>query len=387
MRREWSVLAAAFLATAAPAGAQDAPNANAANDAAYQNADDYDLDLFSPPGPALLSLDIASRRASAPSTPKDVGYDIGSASGPDGDQYGLALSVMPYWLGARRITLEDYRNNTNALTRIFARSEWSAGGSYISADGDHAWRLGFAMETQLLDAQDHRFDRGAFQCLHEAWNRTRRGEHETAVTDIAKALAENPDMTDEDLLALQQQALSGGAGAGAFDDARRACEDASAARLLAKPSWLIGAGVGLRSDQNRFAGFSYDGVSTWTQYRQPVTKNGRFAFFAVARGDFGRAFDIGLATPVKADAWEAGGGASLQTTRFRLDLSATYDRRNYDGAKNDNFIRYAAIADIKIVRGLWLEGSVGYIDNSLYSSGAFGGVSVKFDFSDFRRAF
>ncbi|HXI87106.1 MAG TPA: hypothetical protein VNH64_06580, partial [Parvularculaceae bacterium] len=93
MRRALFPVAAALMAMAAPAIAQDGAAPPPGGEDAYQNADDYELDLFAQPGPALLSLDVASRRAAAPSTPHDVGYDIGSISGPDGDQYGVALSV------------------------------------------------------------------------------------------------------------------------------------------------------------------------------------------------------------------------------------------------------------------------------------------------------
>jgi hypothetical protein len=391
MRRTGILIIGALVATVLPAAAQDAPAPaldGVDGEAEYQKADDYDLDLFAQPGPALLSLDVATRRAAAPSTPKDFGYDIGSVGGPDGDQYGLAMSVSPYWIGDRRITLEEYRNDTSEFERIYARSEVSLGGSYISADGAHAWRLAAAAQTQLLDRQDHRYDRAAFDCLHEAWNRLRRGAHERTIQDIARALAEEPSVSEETLLEMQESALAGSAGADAFEAARRQCQDESAARLIAKASWLVGAGVGLRSDQNRFAGFDYDGASAWTQYRQPLTDNGRFALFAIARGDWGRAFDIGMPAPVKARAYEAGGGLAWQTTRFRIDVSASYNRRDYRGAvADDDFIRYAAVADIRLRRGIWLEGSVGFIDQSIYSDGAFGGAALKIDWSDFRRMF
>lgn len=383
-----AALFAVFFSPAAALAQGAAPDNSAAGDQQdYQNADDYDLDLFAQPGAALLSLDVAPRRASAPATPQDFGYDIGSASGPDGHQIGFAISVSPYWIGDRRLTLEQYRNDASAAERIFARSEISLGGAYIDADDAHAWRFAVAGETQLLDAQDHRYDRAAFACLHDAWNRLRRGEHESAISDIGKALGENPDLSEDELLKMQQRALEGAPGGDAFDAARRQCQDESAARLIARPSWLLGAGAGMRSDQNRFGGFDYDGVSVWTHFRQPLTDDGRFAVFAIARGDIDRVFDIGAAAPVKADAWEAGGGAALQTTRFRVDLSAAYNRRNFRALADDDFIRYAAVADLRVLRGVWLEGNIGYVDRSLYSNGVFGGLTVKIDWSDFRRRF
>lgn len=354
----------------------------------YQSADNYELDLFAQPGPALVSLDVASRRAAAPSTPSDFGYDLSSVSGPDGDQIGLGISASPYWIGDRRITLEEYRNDTGHLERIYARSQISLAGSFIDADNAHAWRLGAAAQTQLLDRQDYRYDRAAFECLHGAWDRLRRGEHETTIQDLARALAEDPDIDDEQLLDLQQSGLEGSEGGDDFGTARRHCQNESAARLLGKASWLVGAGVGLRSDQNRFSGFDYDGVSAWTSYRQPLTADGRFALFAIARGDWDRAFDIGFNAPIKADAYEGGGGAALQTTYFRIDLSASFNHREFRGAVvDDDFIRYAAVADLRIRQGVWLEGSIGFVDQSIFSDGTFGGLSLKVDWGDFIRRF
>lgn len=376
---------AAMLASG-PAFALQAADSASESEADYQNADDYDLDLFAPPGPAMQSLEVATRRASAPATPSDFGYDIGSISGPDGDQYGLAISASPYWFGSRRITLEEYRNDTSEIERIYARSQISLGGSFIDADGGHAWRLAAAAQTQLLDRQDHRYDRAAFECLHEAWNRLRRGTHERTIQDLAAALAEDPETSGEALLEMQQSALEDAGDAGGFENARSNCQDESAERLIAKASWLVGAGVGLRSDQNRFSGFDYDGVSAWTHYRQPLTADGRYALFAMARGDLDRAFDIGFAAPVKADAYEAGGGAAWQTTRFRVDLSASFNRREFRRpVGDDDFIRYAAVADVRLRQGLWLEGSIGFIDGSRFSDGAFGGATLKIDWGDFKR--
>lgn len=380
-----SVFCAGFLFVA---GAAAETGAGDVIEVEYQNADDYDLDLFAPPGPAMSTLELAPRRAAAPSTPKDFGYDIGSLSGPDASQYGFAISASPYWIGARNITLEEYRKQTSAVERVFARAQASLGGAYIDADVGHAWRFAAAVETQLLDRQDHRFDRAAFDCLHAAWERHRRAEHESAIADIAGALAAEPDVSDEALLEMQARALEGAPGAEGFEAARRQCQDESAARLLGEASWLIGAGVGLRSEQNRFSGFDYDGVSAWTHYRQPLTGDGRFALFAIARGDWERLFDIGLSAPVEADAWEAGGGAALQTTRFRVDLSAAYNERDFRGMiGDDDFIRYSAVADLRLLRGVWLGASIGLVEGSLYSDGVFGGVSVKIDWGDFRRRF
>lgn len=362
--RIFSTLAALCALLPVAASAQEPSQAD------FENADKYDFDLFSATGPALVSLDAAARRASAPAARSEFSIDTGDGKFAAGNRIGAAFSVMPYWVGDRRLTLQQYREETGTFERIFARAQASAGIARIAFDGEHAWRFAAAMQTELLDAQDHRYDRAAYACLHEAWDRLQRGQHETLAQELARAFAEDEDA---DLEALQEEGLKV-MGSGDYERARKQCRDEGVQRLLGKPSWLVGAGVGWRSDPGAFGGFSYDGASAWTQYRQPLSADGRFAVFAFARGDLGRRVDLGAAAPIEADSYEAGGGGAFQSPHFRLDLSAAYNRRDFDGAlAGDDFIRYSATADIRLLEGLWLEAFIGANDGSRYSDGVFGG--------------
>lgn len=371
MRR--AVLAALVLMTA-PADAQE-------TERDYENADRYDLDLFGPTGPALVSLDVTARRASAPATPNDFDLDSGDAKFPGANRIGASASFSPYWIGERRITLSEYRNDTGALERILARSQLSAGLARVSNGDVHAWRFGAAAQTQLLDAQDHRYDREAYECLHDTWNRTQRRQHESLAQQLAEAFAEDEDA---DLDAIQEEGLAV-IDSDDFETARDRCRDESAWRLLGKPSWLAGAGIGWRSDQNEFGGFDYDGASLWTSYRQPLTQTGRFAAFALARADIDRRIDLDdMVVAPKGDAIEAGGGGAIQSPRFRIDLAATYNRNTFDGAlPRDDFMRYTATVDLRIREGLWVEGSIGANDGSRFNDGIFGGAKLLVSWSDY----
>lgn len=373
-----TVLAAQVLSAmlaAAPAAAQE-------TESEFENADRYDIDLFGPTGPALVSLDVTARRASAPATPNDIDFDSGDNKFPSGNRIGASVSLSPYWIGDRRMTLSQYRNDTGAFERILARSQVSAGLARIANDNTHAWRIAAAAQTQLLDGQDHRYDRAAYECLHDAWNGAQRRQHESLAQQLAQAFAEDENV---DLEAIQEEALEDFE-SGDFETARRRCRDESAQRLLAKASWLVGAGVGWRSDQNRFGGFDYDGVSLWSNYRQPVTANGRFALFALARADFDRRIDLNdiAPSPRKGDSVEFGGGGAIQSPAFRLDLAATHNRDDFDGATpDDRYMRYLATADVRIREGLWLEGAVGVNNGSLFNDGVFGGAKLIVSWSDY----
>lgn len=347
----------------------------------YENADRYDLDLFGPTGPALVSLDVTARRASAPATPNDFDFDSGDSKFPGSNRIGVSASFSPYWIGERRVTLSEYRSETGAFERMFARSQVSAGLARIANDDIHAWRFGAAAQTQLLDAQDHRYDREAYECLHAAWNRTQRRQHESLAQQLAEAFAEDEEA---DLGVIQEEGLDA-IDSSDFETARDRCSDESAWRLLAKPSWLAGAGVGWRSDPNEFSGFDYDGASLWTNYRQPLTPTGRFAVFGLARVDLDRRIDLDeLVLAPKGDSIEVGGGGAIQNPRFRLDLAATYNRNRFNGVlTRDDFMRYTATADIRIREGLWVEGSIGVNEGSRFNDGFFGGAKLIVSWSDY----
>lgn len=357
-----------------------------AQDSEAEAADRFDIDLFAPAGPAFVALGASPHRVAEPGALQDFKIDFGSIHDGEKSRLGAAFSIVPYWLGDRSITLTDYRTEMSRLNRILARTQASLGIARAGGDDTEALRLGFGLQTQLLDGQDHRFDEKSYQCIHAAWTRHRAPVHDETVLSLVEALQSNPDLSEEDLYRLQQESLTADDGSeAAYLDARKTCRDEAARRLLAKPSWQLGFGVGTRSEEENLGGFDYDGLSVWTSYRQPIGARGRFAVFGFARGDFERVFDFENDLRAQGNGGDVGLGGAYQSPHFRLDLSAAQAHRSFTegGFDDDNYQRYSGVADVRLREGIWLGVSGGTVVNSDLVDGAYGSVNLKVAWGDY----
>lgn len=351
-----------------------------------EGADQFDIDLFAPSGPAFVALGSSPRKAADPGAAQDFKIDVGNVSDGEKSRFGAAISVIPYWWGDKSITLTDYRTNTSKFTRILARTQASLGLARAGGEDTEAIRAGFAGQTQLLDAQDHRFDQESYTCIHNAWQTHRGTQHQDATQSIIEAIESGQAISDEDLINIQDQELNTDDGSQeAYLSARKACRDQATQRLLASPSWLVGFGVGARSEEDELASFDYDGLSLWSSYRQPLDTQGRFAAFTFVRGDMDRVFDFDNDLRAKGDSIGVGLGGAFQSPKFRLDLSVAHTHRSFSDTAfdDDDFQRYTGVADIRLREGFWLELSGGTIVNSDLVDGAFGSVSVKVAWGDY----
>ncbi len=374
------VLAALVAAFAAGQGrADDTLPADKAAQREAESADKFDVDLFSPRAPALITLGVSPQNADDAGVFADFGYDFASVGDSGKLGLGVAVSGTPYWWVPRELTLDEYRNGRSPLERISARTQLSLGAARAGTEHHEAIALAFGIQTQLLDAQDPKFDAASYDCVHEAWQRLRRPAHQEAVQDIAaeiaKALQEGKSL---DLEALQEQQLQP-ASSEDFEAARRHCRDEAGARLLARPSWKIGLGLGARSDEPSLGHFDYDGVSLWSAYRQPLDVRGRYALFGFLRGDLHKVFDMQNDLSAEGKAATAGLGAAYQLTWLRVEGAASFNRRDFDtaGFGRDDFLRYSGTVDVRIRDGLWLEAGGGAFSGSDFLRGAFYSASVK----------
>ncbi|MCP5432391.1 MAG: hypothetical protein H6923_03870 [Alphaproteobacteria bacterium] len=382
------LLAVALLLAAAPAVAKD----EAALNHVFESADRFDADLFTPSGPALVTMGTSPRRATEPGAVQDFAVDLGSVSDAAGSHFALAFSTVPFWWGANGLTLKEYREETSSMTRILARTQASIGVATAGGDEINALRSALGFQTQLLDAQDHRFDVESSQCIHEAWQTFRRAAHEKALQNIGAAILDAEEKggsaDDIDLDALLLAELAKGSDA-AYRSARESCQDGAIRRLIAKPSWLVGLGAAVRSEKDAWGDLDYDGLSAWTSYRQPLFDKGRYAAFGFLRGDMDRVFDFDDGGAAEGDAYTAGIGLAYQTPRLRVDLSAAHTHRSFSegGYGDDSFQQYGATMDVRLFEGFWIEASGGFLASSDLVEGAYGSLSLKVSWGDYLPGF
>lgn len=358
----------------------------------FRSADSFDVDLFAPLAPALISLGVSPRNVSDPGATQDFDYDIASVGGDLNNGIGAAVSISPFWIGAQPITLDTYQTGMSWLDRVWARTQLSFGAARAGTENLDAIVLGVGAQTQLLDAQDHRFDRQSFACIDGIWNTYRREVHEknlrqaigTGREDLENAgdgdeveidfpLLEGPQ-SDADEATLQL-----------YLDERRNCRDGAIERLLAAPSWKLGGGAGIRSEEGSLGSFDYNGVSLWTSYRQPIDARGRFAVFGFLRGDKDVVLDLKNDLQTEADAFLAGLGLAHQRTWLRLDASVSFNRQDFDNfiTDRDEFLTYAGTVDVRLREGIWIEVGGGLYSGSRFTDGGFYSTRLRIAYENF----
>lgn len=351
-----------------------------------------DIDMFAPTGPALIALNAAPRRNAAPGSFKDVSFEFGNSGGGNIVRNGVAVTVIPYWMVDQYQTLDHYRTATSRLERLTARTQLGLGAAYSDREVDRI-QVGLGVQTQLLDAQDHKFDEESYACIHRAWQNIRLEDGVSDLENIAETLsselAENSGEEEIEIEIEFDDPIGSGdeTSTRAYLSAVDACRTQSIGRLLANPSWLVGLGTGAAKEDVANSDWEGDGASVWTSVRLPIADRGRIALLGFLRGDMDRAFDLRDDLRASGDALTVGAGGALQFSSFRLDLVADYNEVDFDqmvdGFAQDTFMRYSAIADIRLRRGLWIEISGGTINTSDLHDETFGAISLKVAWSDY----
>ncbi len=348
-------------------------------------ADRIEIDLFSPSGPAWVALGESPRRAADPGALRDFKFDFGSVREGERNRPGAAFSLLPYWLGDRRLTLTEYREEKGRLERMAARTQTSIGVAKAGGGDNDGLRLSAAIQTQLFDRQDYRYDDTAFKCISDAFV-VRRQVYQSAADEIAQRAAAGENLTPDDLVAIQKRHEQGGsASSDLYKEARKKCQNVAARRLLEEPSWKVGLGVGARSGEDELASFDYDGVSLWSSFRQPIDRRGRFAALTYVRGDIGRVFDFDNDLFAEGDGVVGGVGLAYQSPKFRIDLSVDHNHRSFSTGTfdDDQFQRYTSVVDFRVRDGIWVEVAGGTIVNSDLVNGPFWSANLKIAWGEF----
>ena len=390
MRSKETEFRAPGLAFAVVAACISAANTAAADeiDPQFENARNFKLELFRPSVPGFVTLGLSPRRTADPGAFSDLSIDAANLSDSGRSKFGLAFSGQPYWWGHSHTTLGSYQQHTSALERIFARGELSVAAAYTDFSSGY-YTLGLGWQTQLLDRQDHRFDKASYDCISRAWNSISKPAHQKADDAVLNAIIDNPNLTEAQQQAIRDKALKENPPVG-FDEARKSCRSVAAQNSLARASVIIGAGVNGRTDDSSFNGTQYDGSSVWATYRQPITDDGFLALQFFARGKFDGTLDVPktpkLPVFAKGNEYVGGAGIALEQVWWKADISASAVEQEFrqSGVSADDFAQATVHGAIKVRDGLWLQGSVGDSFGREFGDKVSFGFNVSVDWDDLK---
>lgn len=150
------------IALMAPAYAQ-APSQNGSDiviaERNWAAAGSYRLDLTVPESPAFALLGLDSPEVATPRDMPALTAELANLVGSDGQlKPGAAITVQPYWLGGRDITLDDYRATSRRFERaLLARTRLSFASASVDGSED-AVRVALGVTFQPSDYSDPRMD-------------------------------------------------------------------------------------------------------------------------------------------------------------------------------------------------------------------------------------
>lgn len=364
-------------------------------------ADDFDLDSLTPTRASLVVLGAAPNNSADTGVFRDFGIDFISFGDGGSSKLGLGFAVAPYWVGNRPLTLEDYRHDTAYWERLAARSSLSFGIAASVGSPRNAIEAGFALETQLLDIADHRYDDEALSCVTDAFDRYNADAGQQATQAMLQARLQNPDISEREAQAVFDDTYARLTSGGEFGRARRSCQNLALIRNLARPSWIVGLGASVRAERDEINDVELDGGAVWTTLRLPVGPSRRAAYMTrgeqaprwfpsvlvIGRGDFDRTFNLADDRIAKGDGVQGGLGLQLQSAKWRFDTAAIYTYRDYDQGliADDDFVSVSGVVSRRIRQGLWLQGAVGGQFGGDFNEDIFFNVSVKAGFDDIKR--
>lgn len=311
-------------------------------------------DIISPDAPGFDALGVTSSQVSHPETLKKLGVGILNGLDPAGNgQTGFALQFSPARLFAP--TWANYDAYVkNGLVRTLTRFE-VATALTKGSDKDKSAKATIGFVWRLLDTSDPYADRGLGNCLDQAFAGMSGSTIILGPVEPGDAAAAT---------AREERAK-------AYDSAAEACGKAAAPRLAKGVTMQVGFAPLFVSETGKtedfkgkgFAGSGLLSIGLGTLFGSrpaEMTADNRLILGVTYR------HHEMIADPELDDAFlrrnRLNIGGRIIAGGFNgviFGAEAAYQHARYSAAGKDDFILYAATADIKIADKVWLGGSVG----------------------------
>lgn len=328
------------------AGAKDAP--------ASPSFGAIAKDIISPDAPGFDALGVTSSQISHPETLKKLGVGILNGLDPAGNsQTGFAIQFSPAKLFAPSwVSYDNYASDR--LVRTVARFE-IATALTKGSDKDKSAKATLGFVWRLIDTSDPYADSRLNDCLNKAFAAVRNEG------DILRPA----DAGDTAAIAMRDQL------ARTYDAAAEKCGELAAPRLTKGTTVQIGFAplfVSETGKTNDFKSKGFVGTALFSQglgnlfgaKPSDMKTDNRLIIGATYRHHESVADPNVDGAFLRRNRWNVGG--RLISGAFNgviFGAEAAYQHADYSSSGHDDYVLYAATADIKIADKVWLGGSVG----------------------------
>jgi hypothetical protein len=378
------------------AAAQDAKKADPDALALIENraADEsvYEFSYAAPGSPVLPLIGVAGDQITRSESLRKFGFAVlGGLSGKSSE--GYAIDFTPYWLLSRQtMSLYEYRQGKNRLGRIAARTK--VGFAFSLGDKGSARPSSYvaSISTSLLDAQDKLYLDSFDKCvlgspIEQAFVRI----HEQIAAEMVAEMNANKDKPNKDKPEPDWEARQTEIYAqfekdnpGLIDRTYSECATRLSKVLAAKPALDVGYGYRWRGTPGDFGQLASSGSVVWGTFVTGVIGGGDDK--AVRPGPLAGLRLRGLvharytikddvlddkfvlkgrrdSSMIVAGIESAPALDPKKTEHLRWTLQAGWNRQTavLPTDVNKNYWRYQAVVSVRLMDGLWLNGTLGRV--------------------------
>jgi hypothetical protein len=343
----------------------------------------FEFSYAAPGSPVLPLIGVAGDQITRSETLRKFGIAMLQGLGGQATGQGIAIDFTPYWLLANQaMSLHDYRKKVGDFGRIAARTKIGLAASFGDAGNNRPSSFVASVSTSVLNSHDRLFDPIFDRCVDDGpLGKAFRSIGEQVAAELAagKLSAETMNARSKELRAQYDRDKPG-----LLAESYAQCATRLAKAVAAKPSLDIGAGIRWRGTPGRFSQLEGSGTVLWGTFATGVV--GGADADAQRAGPLARLRMRGLLHArytIKDDvfndvfALQGRRDSSLvvagiesapaldprKVERLRWTLQAGWNRQSavLPTDTDLNYGRYQAIISVRIMDGLWANGTLGHV--------------------------
>ena len=224
------------------------------------------VDLSVPESPAFTVLGVTPQTVIRPTSPRAFATSLLNGVDTNGNfQSGLAMDFVPYLLLAGdELTLRKYQ--TQPITRLLARTQFSFATTKGASEDDKSLRLALGVHVTLFDKGDPRTDEDLMTCFSTF-------RLPPPPTQLECELPDNPTAADREAFRRCQETFEAAKEQRARqvqevidfnNDVSTRCRNEAQKRNWNRSSWIVGAAPSWISTDGQTKNLSWNGGGFWT---------------------------------------------------------------------------------------------------------------------------
>jgi hypothetical protein len=339
----------------------------------------FEFSYAAPGSPVLPLIGVAGDQITRSESLRKFGVALLQGVGGQATGQGLAIDFTPYWLLSKQaMTLNQYRDRSNTLGRIAARTKVGLAASFGDASASRPSSFVASFSTSLLDSHDQLFSTSFDQCV-------KQGPLAAAYLKIFKQVGDEMAAEPrEDGYANKRRKELRAEHQAEFEQNYADCSTRLAKAVAAKPSLDIGMGFRWRGTPGQLRQLTGSGTILWGTFATGVIGGGetdtpragplaRLRMRGVVHARYTLKDDVlddKFVLQGRRDAGLVVAGIEsappldpkkIETLRWGLQAGWNRQTVVLPTDVDRNYWRYQALVSLRLTDGLWANGTLAQV--------------------------